>query len=600
MRAYYDKYGREANKSGGPDAEVQMDMAKMFFAVMFGGDKFEPYIGQLGLSSLVDVLAHEMQQHSQGGSSETSSGGLDIKEMKKGQLKREVSCALELAKRLQTFVDGDEAGFETFVDEEVAAMSKATFGEPLLHAIGEAYEVAAEKWLGYKQGFMGIEGFAASLRQSTHENMSYLGVASMGFKSLSKMAEMQEIAEASRLREAAGPVTPTAEEVAAQQAEYSKLSVRELKELMAARPKDPARAPDPASNPLGLSTAGFTEKSDFVNALMAHDSAALAAAVDAHEAWKLGGMEGPNPAAPLVAEQRRKAKAAAAAKEKADKAAKATAVTNSNSSDGGEAGATAGGDAGARSSESKNGSKDAKSATAADDEDKEKEKEKSKGGMFGMNDDDMDSEDAANMNKAMETSLPVFMQTMVAASLLDVEVTLRDVCKKVLGDHGVPMEQRVLRAKALRLMGKAFLKAKGPTKAARGELDPKHVLEGTMSKTMAKAQGQEVDDEDDQELFDNIATMHEAGKEHGKAGENENDDNDDEKEEEDEQEAWNSGEKRKATAEATAAEDTAFEAQMAEAVRQSEATAKAAEAEGQKEEEPSATKPTAGFDDGID
>ena len=548
---------------------MQMDMAKMFFAVMFGGDKFEPYIGQLGLSSLVDVLAHEMQQHSQGGSSEMS--GLDIKEMKKGQLKREVSCALELTKRLQTYVDGDEAGFEAFVEEEVAAMSKATFGEPLLHAIGEAYDVAAEKWLGYKLGFMGIEGFAASMRQSTHENLSYLGVASMGFKSLGKMAEMQEIAEASRQREAAGPVAPTEEDVAAQQAEYSKMSVKELKELMAARPKDPARAPDPASNPLGLSTAGFTEKSDFVSALMAHDSAALAAAVDAHEAWKLSGMEGPNPAAPLVAEQRRKAKAAAAAGGRGE---------------------------GASISEGKSG-KDEKSAAAADDE--EKEKEKSNGGMFGMGDDDMDSEEAANMNKAMETSLPVFMQTMVAASLLDVEITLRDVCKKVFGDHGVSLEQRVLRAKALRIMGKAFLAAKGTTKAARGELDPKHVLEGTMSKTMAKAQGQEVDDEDDQELFDNIATKHEAGAEYGKAS----DENGDGDEEVGKEEEWppmgNNGENAEATGQATSAEGAAFEAQMAEAVRQSEATAKAAETEGKKEKEgATTTKPSADFDDGID
>jgi len=150
-------------------------------------------------------------------------------------------------------------------------------------------------------------------------------------------------------------------------------------------------------------------------------------------------------------------------------------------------------------------------------------------------------------------------------------------------------------------MGKAFLAAKGTTKAARGELDPKHVLEGTMSKTMAKAQGQEVDDEDDQELFDNIATKHEAGAEYGKAS----DENGDGDEEVGKEEEWppmgNNGENAEATGQATSAEGAAFEAQMAEAVRQSEATAKAAETEGKKEKEgATTTKPSADFDDGID
>lgn len=47
------------------------------------------------------------------------------------------------------------------------------------------------------------------------------------------------------------------------------------------------------------------------------------------------------------------------------------------------------------------------------------------------------------------------------------------------------------------VIGTKFVSAKGANKAARGEVDAKHVLEGTMMKTMAKAQGQEVDDDDD-------------------------------------------------------------------------------------------------------
>ena len=573
MRAYYDKYGREANKSGGPDAEVQMDMAKMFFAVMFGGDKFEPYIGQLGLSAVVDVLAQEMQGKGHGGG---GAHGLDIKEMKKVQLKREVACAVELAKRLQPFVDGDAAGFAAFVATEVSGMAKATFGEPLLHAIGEAYEVAADKWLGYKLGFLGLEGFAAQMKQSANENWAYLGVASMGFKSLGKMAEMQEIAEAGKKRELEGPLPPSDAALAAQQASYGNLSVRELKDLMAARPKDPARAPDPVHNPLGLPTAGFAEKGDFVLALLAHDAASLAAATDAHAAWKLGGMEGPSPAAPLMAEQRRKAKAAKAAAEKAaakEKAAKEKAAA-----------AASGGAA-----------EDTKAADDADTKGEDSEESAAEEAAKGMFGDGMNDESAAEMNKAMESSLPVFMQTMVAASLLDVEITLRDVCKKVLGDHGVPLEQRVLRAKALKLLGKAFLKAKGTSKAARGELDAKHVLEGTMSKTMAKAQGQEVHDDDDQELFDNIASMHEDA-EHGEEGKGQGDRERQARDKDGGEEGGGDGEAQHAAYEAQ------FEARMAEAVAESTAVAAAESAKVPKKTATAAavTPPPAPFADDID
>jgi hypothetical protein len=68
---------------------MQMDLAKMFFAVMFGGDRFEPYIGQLGLSALVDSLTQEIeamqaQAQAQGAAAHPAKkGGLDFAELKK-------------------------------------------------------------------------------------------------------------------------------------------------------------------------------------------------------------------------------------------------------------------------------------------------------------------------------------------------------------------------------------------------------------------------------------------------------------------------------------------------------------------------------------
>ena len=68
------------------DSEMQMEMAKMFFAVMFGGERFEPYIGQLGLSTFVDALTQEAQAQQMkemgggaaGAAAEQGLGALDI------------------------------------------------------------------------------------------------------------------------------------------------------------------------------------------------------------------------------------------------------------------------------------------------------------------------------------------------------------------------------------------------------------------------------------------------------------------------------------------------------------------------------------------
>merc|ERR1719231_1952919 len=97
----------------------------------------------------------------------------------------------------------------------------------------------------------------------------------------------------------------------------------------------------------------------------------------------------------------------------------------------------------------------------------------------------------------MEASLPTFLSTMVSASLLDVEVTLKAACHKVLADTSVDKEERQRRAQGMLMIGQAFSQAKGATPSARGEVEAKSVFEGTMMKTMAKAQGQEVHYDDE-------------------------------------------------------------------------------------------------------
>ena len=103
-----------------------------------------------------------------------------------------MQCAVDLAERLRPLAEGDitdrvnnETAFREFVDKEVAEMSRSTYGEPLMHAVGSAYQLQAQIFLGNETSLLGIDGTIASMRQSTRQKGQYYDVASKGFKSFS-------------------------------------------------------------------------------------------------------------------------------------------------------------------------------------------------------------------------------------------------------------------------------------------------------------------------------------------------------------------------------------------------------------------------------
>lgn len=56
-------------------------------------------------------------------------------------------------------------------------MSKSTFGEPLMHAIGHAYTAAAKKHIGYRESLLGIDGHLTSIGQKMRSNYMHLDVS---------------------------------------------------------------------------------------------------------------------------------------------------------------------------------------------------------------------------------------------------------------------------------------------------------------------------------------------------------------------------------------------------------------------------------------
>ena len=97
--------------------------------MIFGSEKFEPLIGEL-------QIAKQMQSAT---ADDEKPVRFESKLLKFQQKKREVKCAVNLARKLQRYVDGDVEGFKQEIAEEAADMSHSPFGATLLGVIGNAY-----------------------------------------------------------------------------------------------------------------------------------------------------------------------------------------------------------------------------------------------------------------------------------------------------------------------------------------------------------------------------------------------------------------------------------------------------------------------------
>jgi len=118
----------------------------------------------------------------------------------------------------------------------------------------------------------------------------------------------------------------------------------------------------------------------------------------------------------------------------------------------------------------------------------------------------LDEQDAAaQMQQQIDGSLPVFLELAWAINKRDINSTLAEVCKKLFNDATVPKEIRLRRAEGLRLLGREFRKVGvAAARKNRGAMDAEDIkakMSVAAMATMAKAQGQEMTEEDQQELM---------------------------------------------------------------------------------------------------